>query len=52
MATKEKSSKAKKIKVNKLKIQKEKVEDLTDKQAKRIRGGLIRDTDKPPSRAR
>lgn len=51
MATKEKSSKGKKIKVNKLKIDKEKVEEVTDKQAKRIRGGVI-STDKPPSRIR
>lgn len=50
MGTKDKSSKGKKVKVNKLKVEKEKVEELTDKQAKRIRGGVIaRD---PPSRIR
>ncbi len=51
MATKQKSSKGKKVKVNKLKIEKERVEELTDKQAKKIRGGII-STDKPPSRIR
>lgn len=40
MGTKEKSSKDKKVKVNKLKIKKEKVEELTDKHAKRIGGGV------------
>jgi hypothetical protein len=51
MGTKKKSSKGKKAKVNNLKIEKEKVEELTDKQAKRIRGGIIpRDTNTPPSR--
>jgi hypothetical protein len=47
MATKQKSSKGKKVKVNKLKIGKERVEELTDKQAKKIRGGVI-STDKLP----
>ncbi len=51
MATKEKSSKGKKVKVNKLKVRKEKVEEVTDKQAKRIRGGLVA-SDTPPSRRR
>ena len=40
MGTKEKSSKAKKVKVNKLKIEKKKLKELSDKQAKRIRGGV------------
>lgn len=51
MGTKEKSSKGKRVKVNKLKIGKEKVEELSDKKAKKIRGGIIA-TDKPPSRFR
>ncbi len=51
MATKQKSSKGKKVKVGKLKIEKERVEELTDKQAKKVRGGIIA-TDKPPSRIR
>ncbi|MBA2524595.1 MAG: hypothetical protein H0V18_02260 [Pyrinomonadaceae bacterium] len=51
MATKQKNSKGKKVKVNKLKINKEKVEELTDKQARKIRGGVI-PTDKAPSRIR
>ena len=51
MVTKKKSSKGKKVKVNKLKVENEKVEELTDKQSKRIRGGLIV-KDKPPSRIR
>jgi hypothetical protein len=37
---KEKSSRGKKVKVNKLK--KEKIEELTDKQANRIRGGATK----------
>ena len=51
MGTKEKSSKGKKVKINKLKIEKEKVEEVTDKQAKKVRGGVI-STDRPPSRIR
>ena len=51
MATKQKSSKGKKVKVNKLKIGKEKVEEVTDKQAKKVRGGVI-SAEKPPSRIR
>jgi hypothetical protein len=41
MGTKQKSSKRKKVKVNKLKIEGQKVAELTDKQAKRIRGGVV-----------
>ena len=52
MGTKEKSSKGKKVKVNKLKIEKEKVEELSDKQAKKVRGGVISNDDRPPSRIR
>lgn len=51
MGTKQKSSQGKKVKVNKLKVEKESVEELSDKQAKKIRGGVI-PTDKPPSRIR
>lgn len=39
MATKKKSTKKSRVKVNKLKVEKEKSADLTDKDAKRIRGG-------------
>lgn len=54
MATKKKSTKVQKVKVNKLKIEKEKVEELTDKQARKVRGGIIATdgTDRPPSRIR
>ena len=41
MATTKKSTKGKKVKVNKLKIEKEKVRELTDKDSKRIRGGVV-----------
>ena len=40
MATTKKSTKGKKVKVNKLKVKKEKVRELTDKDSKRIRGGV------------
>ena len=39
MATK-KSTKGKKVKVNKLKVEKGKVRELTNKDSKRIRGGV------------
>jgi len=40
MATTKKNTKGKKVKVNKLKVEKEKVRELTDKDSKRIRGGV------------
>jgi len=39
MATKKKSTGRGRVKVNKLKIEKDKVEELSDKDAKRVRGG-------------
>jgi hypothetical protein len=39
MATKKKATSKGKIKVNKLKVKKGKVNEVTDKEAKRIRGG-------------
>jgi len=39
MAAKKKSTGKGRVKVNKLKVKKEKVEELTDKEKKRIRGG-------------
>lgn len=39
MATKKKSTSKGRVKVNKLKVQREKVQELTDKDSKRIRGG-------------
>jgi hypothetical protein len=42
-----KSAKKGKVKVGKLKVEKEKIADLTDKDAKRVRGGQA---DGPPKR--
>jgi hypothetical protein len=39
MATKKKAGKSK-VKVNQLKVKKQKAADVTDKEAKRVRGGL------------
>ena len=39
MTTKKKGASKRKVKVNRLKVEKEKVEELSDKDARRIRGG-------------
>ena len=39
MATKKKATKKGKVKVNKLEVKKRKVDEVTDKGAKKIRGG-------------
>jgi hypothetical protein len=44
MATKKKSTGKARVKVNKLKVKEDKVEELTDKDARRIRGGLTPET--------
>ena len=41
MATTKKSTKGKRVKVNKLKVERENVRELTDKDTKRIRGGVV-----------
>lgn len=40
MATKTKTTKKGKVKVNKLEVKKGKVNEVTDKESKKIRGGL------------
>lgn len=40
MAIKEKNADKGKIKVGKLKVKKDKVEEVTDKQARKVRGGV------------
>jgi len=43
MPAKKKGAAKSKVKVNKLKVQKSKVSEVTDKEAKRVRGGLTSD---------
>jgi len=40
MATKKKSTSKGRVKVNKLKVQRGKVQEMTDKDSKRVRGGV------------
>ena len=40
MATKKKSTSKGRVKVNKLKVQREKAREMTDKEIKKIRGGV------------
>lgn len=40
MATKKKSSNKRRVRVNKLKVQKGKIEEMTDKDSKRVKGGV------------
>ena len=52
MATKKRSSAKRRVKVNKLKVGKDKIEELSGKDAKRIRGGQSSDIilgNKPPT---
>jgi len=41
VATKKKTAGKPKVKVNRLKVKKEKVSEVTDKEAKKIRGGSL-----------
>jgi hypothetical protein len=47
MATKRKTTGKVKIKANKLKVRKQKVEELTDSDAKKVRGGLASTSYRP-----